>query len=394
MADPVGWLLTLEPFGTSLGWSLIRDDGSGPLTEAGTIEDPKGLIRSRARQMLPRVGAGPDVHGRAGLWASPLTDPEEELECAIALGQALLPPSLRSALTQRAADTTPKDTLTIATRGWPAGIAWELLALDTNGLRMIERAVVIGGLSAAVTATRARRASREDRARAGYVALDPGPLSGATGSLYPAGYPDPLVRQLDAFGDDYTPADTGVTPDEFAYRLHRHPSRLMYLGHVRPGREAAPAAAALVLRSPRHGNSELLTARDWLASPTRWPCPARVALIGCASDDTGSFEQSGLVIAAVNAGAHLVTSTRWPLPADHPPGRACVPTQPVTHQGLTDLAIAVHDAHGQPHPTAAMRVWQLTRLAQWRASGLPQHSPLLWAATITYETPLTTDGEG
>jgi len=390
MTGPVGWLLTIEPFGASLGWSLIRDDGRELQVEAGTVEDPRGTIRDMARRAVPMNGAGPDVHGLAGPWAGALTDPDQEFDIAVSLGEALLPPTLRTALLSRVSDpTTSVDTVTIATRGWPARIAWELLALDRAGRRLLERAIVAGGLSAAVTATRTRRAPATDVARFGYAVLDPGPLEGANRSLYPAGYPEPLVRQLGALGDDYTPADRGLTADELAYQLHRAPSRLLYVGHIRPGPEGAPAGAAFVLRGTRVNTPGLLTARDWLASPGRWPSPARVALIGCASDDTGPFEQSGLVIAAVNAGAHLVTATRWPLPTDHLPGSACTPTQPVHHHGLTDLALAVHDAHSQPHPVSTLRKWQLAQLARWRDSGQLQHSPVLWAATITYDAAAT-----
>lgn len=386
MNPSVGWLLTLEAFDASIGWSLIRDDGRGYLTEAGIIDAADQTIRPAAAAIFPSVDAGPGPSGIAGLWAGHLTDPDVEQDLANILGGALLPRMLRETLLAEPPGTTTH-TVTIATRGWLSQIPWELLTLSCDGPRLLEHAMVGAGLSPAVVATRTRTAHLVDTARFAYAILDPGPVTGPTGSIYPSGYPEPLVRELEESGDDYTAHDEGVTPDELAYRLHRRPSRMLYVGHIRPGRPGTPAAAALVLRAGRARAPHLLTARQWLASPERWPSPARVALIGCASDDTVSFEQSGLVVAAVNAGAHLVTATRWPLPTDNPVGRDLSPTQPVHHEGLTELALAVHSAHRRPHPVAALRTWQLAKLARWRESGQPQHSPLLWASPITYSAP-------
>lgn len=383
MNPPVGWLLTLEAFDTSIGWSLIRDDGRHYLTDAGIIDDAASEIRQSADAIFPHIDAGPAPSGMAGLWAGHLVDPNLEQNIANILGESLLPRRLCDALLTKPSDTTTH-TVTIATRGWLSQIPWELLGLSRNGPRLLEHAVVGAALSPVLVTTRTRSAPLVDTARFAYAVLDPGPVTGPTGSIYPSGYPTSLVRALEESGDDYTPHEEGVTPDEFAYGLHRGPSRMLYVGHIRPGRPGTPAAAALVLRNGRTRAPHLLTARQWLASPERWPSPARVALIGCASNDTVPFEQSGLVVAAVNAGAHLVTATRWPLPTDHPVGREVSPTRPFHHEGLTELALAVHSAHRRLHPVAALRRWQLDKLARWRESGRPEHSPLLWASPITY----------
>ncbi len=390
MTGAVGWLLTLEPFGASLGWSLLRNDGSTDLVGTGFIEDCAAL-RHAAERVRPVVDAAPGPDGRAGLWASALTRPGDELRAAVTLGRGLLPEPLRLSLLA-GRDCGTVDAVTVATRGWLAGIPWDILALDEVGTRLIEHAVVAGGLSPAITASRHHAAPAADLTRPGYALVDPGPLTGPTGSLYPSGYPTRLVRALRDAEDDYSAPGEGVTEDLLAYQLHRSPARLLYLGHVRAGREETPAAAALVLRG-RHGKDPgLLTARRWLADPDRWPCPARVALIGCASDDNGVFEQSGLVVAAVNAGAQLVTSTRWPLPTDNPLPRPVTPMQPVNHEGLTDLALAVHGAHQQAAPMKALRTWQLAALDSWRGSGDVSASPLLWASVVTYTVPGPQDG--
>ena len=86
-----------------------------------------------------------------------------------------------------------------------------------------------------------------------------------------------------------------------------------------------------------------------------------------------------------------MTSTRWPLPTDHPVPRVCTPTQPVNHEGLTDLALAVHAAHRQEDPLTALRTWQVAQLNRWRGSGEMTASPLLWASAVTYSVPTSQD---
>ncbi len=385
MTPPVGWLLTMEPFGASIGWSLLRNDGETTLVDTGVIDDGVAL-RQVAITAYPVVDARPGADGRAGLWASALTRPDDELRVAIALGKGLIPDRLRASLLSRGTSGTV-DAVTVATRGWLAGIPWDVVALDETGTRLIERAVVAGGLSPAIAASRRRIAPRLDVSSPGYAVVDQGPVTGLTKQLYPSGFPSRLVSQLHGADDDYSAPGAGVTTDLFAYALNRGPSRLLYLGHIRAGRQGTPAAAALVLSGRGVDDPDLLTARRWLADPDRWPCPARVALIGCASDDSAVFEQSGLVVAAVNAGARLVTSTRWPLPTDHPAPRPTSALQPVNHEGLTDLALAVHAAHQQADPLVALRRWQLDQLDRWRATGDLAVSPLLWASAVTYSAP-------
>lgn len=385
MISPVGWLLTMEPFGASVGWSLLRNDGETTLVDTGVIDDVAAL-RQAAVAAYPVVDRPPGVDARAGLWASALTRPADELRVAVALGKGLIPQRLRARLLSRDTPGTV-DAVTVATRGWLAGIPWDAVALDDAGTRLVERAVVAGGLSPAIAASRYRIAPRSDLSSPGYAVVDQGPMTGPTRPLYPGGLPSRLVSQLRGADDEFSDPGDGVTTEDLAYALNRRPSRLLYLGHVRAGRRGSPAAAALVVSGPRRDEPELLTARRWLAEPDRWPCPARVALIGCASDDSAVFEQSGLVVAAVNAGAWLVTSTRWPLPTDHPAPLATSARHPVNHEGLTDLALAVHAAHQQADPLVSLRRWQLEQLARWRETGDPAVSPMLWASAVTYCAP-------
>lgn len=387
--SPTGWLLTLEPVDGAVSWSLLKSRGATVLVDAGHLGDTRNLAEL-ATTLRPTISAAPDQHGRAGLWASPLTRADDEQHASRTLGGALLPTTLRKALLQDSDPARP-DTVTVATRGWLAGIPWDILALDpgsgsVDGPRLLERAVVVGGLSPVISATRARSAPDIHCGAPGYAVVDPGPLHGPLGCLYPTGIPAGFTAQLTALGDAH--AGQGTSREELAFQLHQNAARLLYVGHIRSAPDGS-AAGSLVLRGTTPITPDYLTPRQWLASPDHYPAPPRVAFIGCSSDDTADYEQRGLVVAAVNAGAHVVTSTRWPLPTDNPEPSPCTPERPINHEGLTDLALAVHAAHSDPKPIPRLRRWQLGQLQDWTRTKDPKHSPLLWAGLVSYLAPPT-----
>jgi hypothetical protein len=113
-----------------------------------------------------------------------------------------------------------------------------------------------------------------------------------------------------------------------------------------------------------------------------WPMPSRVAVIACEGGaDYRSRETFGLVIAMLNAGAELVTTTRWTLPTDlafwhfH---------DDVARRGVhptTELALTVDRAHTRDDPIAELLEWQRGQLNSWRDSdGAIEFSPLIWAS--------------
>ena len=113
---------------------------------------------------------------------------------------------------------------------------------------------------------------------------------------------------------------------------------------------------------------------------------SRVALVACeGSVDFRSVETFGLVMAILNAGAELVTTTRWPLPTDkafHDAGvdEFVLPT--------TDLALQIDEAHEAADPVGELRAWQLDRLRDWEATeGDVRYSPITWAAITHTEAP-------
>lgn len=354
----VGWRLTLEPEGTLLAWSLIRGDDAHP------SGDTWAGIRKDASALIDRVGRLTDAEDP---WRSPLTDPRQEAEAAREIGVALLPEPLRHAL---ADETDSAHTVTIATRGWPSRVPWEALAIAWDGTRLVERALVLAGMSPALVATlRGPGSGAHGQERSGRLwVVDAGPPGGEFGPVYPAGTPE-LLREATRASGRLLPDAGPLRPGHLGTAMAERPwASFLYLGHLRGAPDGSPAASALVLSDGTR--PVFMTARDWLANPERWPAPPRTALIGCSGDDAQATEQSGLVVAALNAGARLVTTTRWALPND-----------PAT----TRLALAVALAQDSADPVTTIRRWQLLHLRRWREQGVRDSSPMLWASLVSHD---------
>jgi hypothetical protein len=121
--------------------------------------------------------------------------------------------------------------------------------------------------------------------------------------------------------------------------------------------------------------------QDATAGADIWPMPSRIALIACNSgSDLRNGEPFGLALALINAGAEVVTATKWTLPTD----TALESFAGVEGHRLVDMALSVDDAHVTDDPVAAIASWQRARLAEWEADGGMAASPVLWAALSTY----------
>lgn len=370
-----GWRLTVEPFGTDIAWSLLSSAKGSTTTDVAA-----GFLRNMAwlQELVDQIDQ-PAGHADDSAWPEVLTAPATEHSLALAL-RSLIPAGLRHSLLRDAGAEIARHTVTIVARGWLAKAPWDTVALDDMGtIRLMECAKVLNGLSPALFSglgSRARPApSPTERSLA---IIDPGPVnSRREPPLYAGRQPAILADSgLVPTGSRYSRQT--ISAEDFGVRL-RDPdgwSNLLYLGHVRPGPADTPAGAGLVFADgPR---TDVLTARTWLAEPERWPAPERVALIGCASDGSAAFEQTGLVVATIRAGARIVTSTRWTLPTDPAP-----PSSPAT----SELACAVNAAHTAADPVDAVRRWQLDRLAAWRASPGRETSPVVWASLVTSYAP-------
>ncbi|MEU4191401.1 CHAT domain-containing protein [Kribbella sp. NPDC026611] len=368
------WRLTLEPVGADVAWSLLHRDGSAPTKAVigGIVRDTRAEADATFA-LVPR----PSADGRVDPTANVLTDPARELATAELLGARLLPPALRERLNGDGGHTVQ-----IAARGWLANVPWDAITVNAGtDTRLIEKAILVSAMSPGIAATRARSAPPSHPGSPGLAIIDAGPAEDTmTGesAIYPGRLPAELVGPggIDP-GDVVAPGKYSMSAAEAAKALTEQEwSRLFYLGHVAGGRPEEPAAAALVFQ--RHGIRDLLTAGMWLAEPGRWPAPARVALIGGGSDDARFTEASGLPVAAINAGAGLVTCTRWALPTDRPQD-AYLPA--------TRLALAVYRAHRAERPIESLRAWQLDQLATWKEQATPESSPVYWAALTSYVAP-------
>ncbi|GAA1026299.1 MULTISPECIES: hypothetical protein [Amycolatopsis] len=164
-------------------------------------------------------------------------------------------------------------------------------------------------------------------------------------------------------------------------------SRLVFAGHVSRIQDVHGAQTALHLSCSADlpgtaapiGAHRPFTAADLALSEV--DMPARVALIGCASD-FGLPEPFGVLLAAVAAGAGLVAATVWALPTS-----AAVPGA----DPMAELIIAVDTALAGPDPVAELCAWQRERLARWRERPEPARSPAFWAALTCLDA--TDDGK-
>lgn len=363
----VGWLLAVEPLaGEGAAWTLFRRAPGQPAElVASGLQRQLGDLDERLGNALPRRTATGEV------WTGDLCDPIGECALAVSLGMALLPRQLRDELLD--AGSAPH-TVSVSTRGWLGFVPWDLLALTSDGsVRLLEAAQVVALVPPTATRTIPTPAHLD---RQVLRIIDPGPATEddeGPGPIYPGLLPD---AWYDADpGSKVLDSDERLDADGLAAELRSAPwSRLLYFGHVWPGSSSAPAKVSLHLhdRTPK----ERFTAFRWLADPYAAPAPPRVALIGCGSNDSQYLEQSGLVLAAYNAGARLIIATRWILPTAPVPGRE--------HSPATELALAVDRAHDTVHPLSALRTWQRQRLDAWRTSRQPGDAPVVWASLCTW----------
>ncbi|MCD2187848.1 CHAT domain-containing protein [Actinomycetospora soli] len=347
--------LALEPVGDDVVWALSAPEG---VVDAGLMVGTGGL-RDEILAAVPGAGG-------SGLWTGPWSDPRRELDLVRRAGSALIPAALRARL-------GPDSTVTLAVRGWLATVPWDTLVVDRDDdTRLLESTRVVGGLPPTVFPEHSS-AVVEGTGHAVRI-IDPGPSS--VGRIQS----DLADWWWDRCGpeEDVLPLPGGsFGSDELAASLAGPADRLLYFGHAVGGTPEAPAAAGLVLTGP-DGGPDVFTAHRWLGDPATYPCPPRVGLVACGSDDGHHVEQSGLPVAAVHAGARLVVATRWALPVDPALG---------AEDPATRLGLAVDAALAAPDPVAAVRAWQLERLRAWRAGGARADAPLLWGALVTYRAP-------
>jgi tetratricopeptide (TPR) repeat protein len=144
------------------------------------------------------------------------------------------------------------------------------------------------------------------------------------------------------------------------------PAILSFVGHIRPGTAADPAAAALALAadSPEDEQGSFLSARDLGASGLAMP--SRVYLGGCEGAGFGrSLEWTSMAAASLESGTSTVLAHRWPIvDAAH---------AATVDQGCTDLLLRSADV------AEGLRQLQMSWLADWRRQVPGAVPPHYWA---------------
>lgn len=373
---------------------------------------------------------------RAGAFSAPAS----ELALSADLSDALLPPDLVGRIRDLASTGWGVRFRVTPTRHF-ARVPWELLVVDPRtGRRLIEDATVVLDPPTTVHVERSRHpASWSSVAvRAPVYVVDPElPRAAHLAGMLPAlADPDDRVAFEDRIDDrrriaggelpgTWAPVQGLVHREDLGRALRAGPSRLFYFGHVSANVEA-PGSAALHLsdevaahpgslrgtvglaeplgprrrpgppRRIRQGDHLPLCALDLVLGTTTaahgpgagtvgallWPMPPRVALIACEGGvDYRSSELFGLVMAMLDAGAGMVTSTRWVLPTDE--GMRSGGGLGGDERPVIAAALAVDEAHEADDPVAWIRRWQIEKLEAWRVRGRLSDSPLVWATLAT-----------
>ncbi|WP_160132959.1 CHAT domain-containing protein [Microbacterium sp. SLBN-146] len=393
------------------------------------------------REALPTALPGESVVSaiRRMRTVGSLTSRSRERILARTLSETLIPPALAAELGEEFAATGTTALLRMLPAPSLAAVPWEALLVgdDARPRRLVELVDIVADAPLGVHAGRSRLPepwSDAVASRPSVHIVDPGAPSASSGSARRVGAVlAPSQRR--AIAERHPAArlvsTRAVTRSDLSAQLRAHPapSRLFYIGHVvSPGR--ASGATSLLLSDdesmygvlPVYGGRRPFSALDalegtmfadrrladagldgddaalaWptgrreaLPGPDIWPMPPRVALIACTSGgDLEHAEPFGLAIAFINAGAEIVTASRWALPTDLAFRDSEAFRPDIDPQPLLDMALAVDSAHVAPDPVAAIASWQRERAAEWdsRDDAADWLSPVTWAALTTFSAP-------
>jgi len=335
----------------------------------------------------------------------PLTDLDREIELSTSLAGSLFPHPLGMEL-NALLEKGIRAHIRIQPSPSTAQVPWESLRVD-EGERAVHNTDISVLTPATIRNAPQRRISPWDPEGAIAGALDPRvPGFDQTSSLGtvlgPVSEGSPLRDMVTAWGSR---AMLGPSPNADPFRrsdvsrtelrsMLADASRFFYIGHVTTSEHSLDARlhvscpATAPGRATPIGAHRPLTAADIALGhdprePGAWRMPNRVALIACESGGDNRFaEPAGLVAAAVHSGAQYVTATRWTLPTDHGI-RHFSPHADENTRPLSDAVIAVDTAHEADRPIATLNRWQRDQADKWESTGLPQYSPVIWAALAT-----------
>ncbi|MCS3880002.1 CHAT domain-containing protein [Gordonia amarae] len=376
-----------EAGGAYLTWRWIHDDGPGPFAGMAQVSAAQvDAVRDTLARAVPDTLPGESVADGIdrALLRGPFSHPESTATLARDLGQVLLSADLVTALRQAPArpllriqpsesltrvpwemllvdDATTLDDLADVTSSAPSGVPRHRVDGNPDGpvVAVIDPRIPGQSVASALGSVLGRPA--DDSPLAVLVENTPG--------LRPAvaGYRD-LARRTDI-------------DREWLCRTMTGAFRLLYVGHVSAAAATGESvdAALHLCCTDDSGAHRPLRVDDLLTGDYRFP--PRTALIGCNSGgDLAHPDGMGLSMAALAAGAQLVTATRWAVPTNRALSRA---GDLGDRAPLEELVLAVDAAHRGADPVGHLRQWQAERRARWYDGGLPADTPLLWAALTT-----------
>jgi len=369
-----------------LTWRWIRADGPDPFTGVAAIGAAQiAAVRDTLARAVPDALPGETVSegiDRA-LLRGPFSHPESTARLARDLSRVLLPDDLVAAIRQ----APHRPLLRIQPSESLTRVPWEMLLIDDTTVD--DLADVVSSAPSSVP----RRRSTDRPGGPAVAVIDPRipgqSASSALGSV--------LGRPADNSPLAALMRDSaGIHPMVSSYReLARRTdidrewlrenmisaSRLLYVGHVSAAETTGESVdAALHLCCTDNGGAHLpLRAHDMLTGDYMFP--PRTALIGCNSGgDLAHPDGMGLSMAALAAGAHLVTATRWAVPTNRALARA---GDLGDRAPLEELVLAVDAAHRGDDPVGDLRRGQTESRTRWYDDGRPADNPLLWSALTT-----------
>lgn len=410
---------------TYVSWRWMDDLDNPRARRLDAVVSQAALARLDRALMAPLMNETADA-AEARAMTGDFVTLEGEQELAAQLASAVLPEALiYEILARNGGGERVRLRLTPSPR--IARVPWETLCVDESR-RLLDVADIVYDPPATV---RAERSVSPDTfsSRATFPAvyvIDPltptAELRQAfdTGSIEAQMFKQMISSRLASRGVGSMNARRAVSSTVKRSGLHEwltnECSRLFYFGHVSSEPEE-PGSASLHLSDtdtdPKSwglanpiGSHRPLCALDFLLGTTTapeqvysqlykkvsapghqiWPMPPRVALIACEGGaDFRARETFGLVIAMLNAGAELVTTTRWPLPTD----TAFVNHQPAVGNArpTAQFALTVDEAHSHEDPLHELAIWQRTQLDSWQNGGSIVHTPLVWASLINTWAP-------
>lgn len=391
-----------------------------------TIERAGDLVAQALLDPLADEVGDEEAPVRRALTEGSFSSKELEQAWSTELASLVLPDGLAKEIVARTADGT-EVILRILPSPALARVPWEILPLP-SGQRLLELVTIRLDAPAVVNSNRGKNPEPWETAqeRATLYLLEPPHSANINIDRYVIQADGAIALNNNSVNvPAHTPIDRTAFGQllrgephplarVFGLNMNEKPGRLLYYGHA-DSQPNEPGSAAIHLTDgpAMFGSAQddeghrAFTALDLLQGTSNadvhyhpevsiyphpgqafgheiWPMPPRVALIACESGaDHRALETFGMIMAMLNAGAEIVTTTRWTLATDY----ALEKVHGLKATATTDLVLVVDRAHATQDPVKAIRAWQLEKLHAWMSDGKIEDTPLIWASLTTHVAP-------